>query len=143
MLLKRYLQYCFAVSSGSRSEAGAILRSLSGGAVPENARMSDDGFADSVYESLVRRGLEVDRSIGIGGYTLDIAVRSEGRYVLGIECDGVQDLGRMSPRERDYHRRRYLEAMGWKVYRVWLPAWHRNPDAEMDRITDLAGLRRA
>ena len=142
-LLKRYLQYCFAVSSGSRSEAGAILRSLSGGAVPENARMSDDGFADSVYESLVRRGLDVDRSIGIGGYTLDMAVRSEGRYVLGIECDGVQDLGRMSPRERDYHRRRYLEAMGWKVYRVWLPAWHKNPDAEMDRITDLAGLRRA
>ena len=34
------------------------------------------------------KGYDIDTQVGIGGYRIDIAVRKDGKYVLGIECDG-------------------------------------------------------
>ena len=140
-LLKRYLQYCFAVSSGARAEADSILRSL--GSSEQDNVLASDVLADKVYMAMVRRGFEVDRHVGIGGYTLDMAVRRNGRYVLGIECDSALYSSGMSPRERDLHRRRYLESMGWNVYRIWSPMWWKDPEAVMDRISSIIDSERA
>ena len=138
-LLKLYLQYCFAVSDGNRMAAEGILRSLNEAPeVPADAAI-DDRFEDMVFSTLKSRGLDVVRDVGIGGYTIDIAVRRNGRFVLGIECDGKLYHSRMNTRERDWHRRRYLESRGWNMYRVWSPSWWRNPQAEADRIVEIAG----
>ena len=65
---------------------------------------------------------------------MDLAIRRGGRYVLGIECDGRLYHSDMNIRERDYHRRKYLESRGWNVYRVWSPNWWKNPSAEVEKI---------
>ena len=132
-LLRSYLQYCFAVSSGDRMAAEGVLRSVGQMSVPED-RVTDDRFGDQVYESLRSRGLDVVRGVGIGGYGIDVAVRKNGKFVLGIECDGRLYHSAMSPRERDWQRRRYLESRGWHIERAWCSDWWRDPQAAADAI---------
>ena len=75
--------------------------------------------------------------MGIGGYCIDLAIRKNGKFVLGLECDGKLYHSNMSIRERDYHRRKYLESRGWKIYRLWSPSWWKNPEAEVNRISKI------
>lgn len=83
---------------------------------------------------LRERGLEVDTQVGVGGYRIDQAVKKNGRYVLGIECDGKLYHSSKSARERDLHRQNYLESREWRIYRIWSPNWRKNPVAEVDKI---------
>lgn len=138
-LLKKYLQYCFAVSDGNRNAAEGILRSFNGSFDRRPDAELDDRFEDMVFNALAGRGLDVVKDVGIGGYSIDVAVRRNGRFVLGIECDGKLYRSRMNTRERDYHRRKYLESRGWTMYRVWSPTWWRDPSSEADRIVELVG----
>ncbi|MDD7423944.1 MAG: AAA domain-containing protein [Candidatus Methanomethylophilaceae archaeon] len=133
-LLKQYLRYCFAVSSGDKNSVRNILGSMNDTEDIENGTTLDDVFADRVYDALVKHGFDVERNVGIGGYSMDLAIRRGGRYVLGIECDGRLYHSDMNIRERDYHRRKYLESRGWNVYRVWSPNWWKNPSAEVEKI---------
>ena len=103
---------------------------------PTEGGSEDDRFADAVFESLRSKGLDVVRDVGAGGYGVDIAVRKDGRFVLGIECDGRLYHSTMSTRERDWHRRRYLESRGWNVTRAWCADWWRDPGAAADGIAD-------
>ena len=136
-ILKKYLQYAKAVSDGDKGLEQSILESF-GGRMPGGAEASagEDPTAERVYNILTERGYTVERDVGIGGYRIDLAVVHEGRYVLGIECDGR--LYRMSSnsRERDYHRQKYLESRGWRIHRVWTPWLWRNEEEEMGRITE-------
>ena len=134
-LLKMYLQYCSAVSSGDRMAVESTLRALDR-TRPTEGGSEDDRFADAVFESLRSKGLDVVRDVGAGGYGVDIAVRKDGRFVLGIECDGRRYHSTMSTRERDWHRRRYLESRGWNVTRAWCADWWRDPEAAADGIAD-------
>ena len=132
-LLKLYLRYCDAVSSGDRMGIGNVLKSVDG--LRQSAENpEDDRFADRVFDALRSEGLDVVRDVGAGGYGIDIAIRKEGRFVLGIECDGRLYHSAMSTRERDWHRRRYLESRGWNVTRAWCADWWRDPKAAADGI---------
>jgi hypothetical protein len=58
----------------------------------EVAAAADTPFEQAVAAELVRRGLTVERRVGFGGYTVDIAVvdpQRNGVYLLGVECDGA------------------------------------------------------
>ena len=136
-LLKSYLQYCFAVSSGDRMAAVSVLRSVGTVFAPAKEKATDDRFADSVYSILRSKGLDVVRDVGAGGYGIDIAVRKGGRFVLGIECDGRLYHSAMSTRERDWQRRRYLESRGWHIHRAWCSEWWDDPQAAADRIVSM------
>ena len=74
---------------------------------------------------------------GIGGYRIDMAVVKDGRYVLGIECDGKLYHSSASARDRDYHRQKYLESRGWRIHRIWSSNWWNNPSAEIDKICNI------
>ncbi len=132
-LLKRYLEYAFAVSSGDREEQKAILGSFS----PVKRTVEADSgsvFDDQIYNALKLRGCDVEKNVGIGGYSIDVAVRKGDRYVLGIECDSALYSGAESTRERDYHRQKYLESRGWKIRRVWSNSWWNDPESEIEAI---------
>ena len=135
-LLKLYLEYCFAVSSDDRQTANGILRSLHRG-TDDTKVAADRTFADRVFRKLTSKGLDVVRDVGIGGYTIDMAVRKNGRFVLGIECDGTLYHSGMDDRERDWHMQRYLESRGWNIVRAWSPKWWKDADAEADRIVSI------
>ncbi len=132
-ILKKYLEYAFAISDGNKEEAELILRSFGEtyGIMPA---AFETEYAQKVAEALRERGYEIDTQVGIGGYRIDIAVRKGGKYVLGIECDGKLYSTSSSARERDYHRQKYLESRGWKIKRMWSMDWWRDSEAEINKI---------
>ena len=132
-LLRKYLEYAFAVSRKDKETARQIL--LSFGDTGSNEMLHfDSDFENQVYDALVARGYTVETQIGIGGYSIDLAIKQEDRYVLGIECDGKLYHSSKSARERDYHRQKYLESRGWAIHRIWSTNWWKSPSKEIDKI---------
>ena len=132
-ILKKYLEYAFAISNGNKEEAEMLLRSFGEtyGIMPA---AFETEYAQKVAEALRQKGYEIDTQVGIGGYRIDIAVRKEGKYVLGIECDGKLYSTSSSTRERDYHRQKYLESRGWRIMRMWSMDWWRDPEQQIQKI---------
>ncbi len=97
----------------------------------------DSEFEEQVYDALKDRGLDVDTQIGVGGYSIDLAVKKNGRYLLGIECDGKLYHSSNSARERDFHRQKYLESRGWRIHRIWSPNWWNDKEKELDKIVSI------
>ena len=135
-ILKRYLEYAFAVSREDHDEAEMILRSF-GETYGIVAAPLETEFAQRVADALREKGYDIDTQVGIGGYRIDIAVRKGGKYVLGIECDGKLYSVASSARERDYHRQKYLESRGWKIKRIWSMDWWRDPQREIYNICEI------
>ncbi|MBE6528916.1 MAG: DUF4011 domain-containing protein [Thermoplasmata archaeon] len=135
-ILKKYLQYADAISNGDRELADEILHSFGDERWTETEDFDSGRIADKVYNALMRKGYTVERNVGIGGYQIDLAVKQDNKYILGIECDSrLYEISR-STRERDYHRQKYLESRGWRIHRVWTPGFWKNPDKEISRIID-------
>ncbi len=133
-ILKKYLQYANAISSGDNESAKQIL--LSFGDSENNGRIIsfDSEFEVQVYDALVEQGYNVETQVGIGGYSIDLAIKRDGKYILGIECDGRLYHSSKSARERDYHRQKYLESRGWRIHRIWSTNWWKNPKVEIQKI---------
>ncbi len=135
-ILKKYLEYSFAISNGNKEEAELILRSF-GETFGIVAAPLETEFAQKVADALREKGYEIDTQVGIGGYRIDIAVKKNGKYILGIECDGKLYSVASSARERDYHRQKYLESRGWNIKRIWSMDWWRDPQREVYEICSL------
>ena len=134
--LRKYLEYAFAVSDNDKEREKTILESFVGPMTKEEN--PESVFNDQICEALKARGFDAEKNVGIGGYSIDVAVKEDGRYILGIECDNSLYDGARSTRERDYHRQKYLESRGWRVRRVWSNHWWNNPDKEIEEIvTDI------
>lgn len=97
----------------------------------------DDVFEDQVAAALHARGHQVHRKVGVAGIFIDLAIADPehpGRYILGIECDGVSYRAARSARDRDRLRRSVLEGHGWIIHRIWAADWFHRPNAELDRL---------
>lgn len=139
-IFKKYLEYAEAVSSGRKEVAHEILLSLCDVRTQSAAAtVYESPFADEVYEGLIKRGFEVDKNVGIGGYSIDLAVKSQGKYILGIECDSHLYETPDSARDRDVHRQEYLESRGWNLHRVWSTNWWHSPQKELEKIQKIVG----
>lgn len=139
--LKKYLEYAFAVSNHDKETARNVLLSFSDQANLGEYVSFDSVFEEQVYDALVAEGYDVDTQVGIGGYSIDLAIKYEGNYVLGVECDGKLYHSSKSARERDYHRQKYLESRGWTIYRIWSPNWWKDPKNEIARISTIVNSR--
>lgn len=135
-ILKKYLQYARAVSDGNKDMADSILKSFGDERWEAPDDIGSSKISDRVYNALARKGYTVEKNVGIGGYQIDLAVKQNNRYILGIECDSHLYSLSASTRERDYHRQKYLESRGWKIHRVWTPGMWKNPDREISRIIE-------
>lgn len=99
----------------------------------------DSPFEESVYDFLVGRGYRVATQVGCSGYRIDMAVyhpEYNGRFVIGIECDGASYHSARTARERDRVRQTILEDMGWKFYRIWSTDWIKDPEYEKNRLVE-------
>ncbi len=135
-ILQKYLEYAFAISNGDKEDAERVLQSF-GETYGIAPAAYETEYAQKVAEALRARGYEIDTQVGIGGYRIDIAIRKEGKYVLGIECDGKLYSTAASARERDYHRQKYLESRGWRIKRIWSSDWWRDSENEINKICAL------
>src|SRR5208282_5225342 len=65
---------------------------------------------------------------------IDLAVKdrqSDGRYLLGIECDGASYHSSRSARDRDRLRQAVLEDHGWIIHRIWSTDWFQRPQDQL------------
>ena len=128
--LRRYLEYV-------RNPEGALESETTGTGEPESP------FEEAVLAALRSRGHRVDAQVGVSGYRIDLAIRSEDgeRFDLGIECDGLTYHNSPTARDRDWLRQQVLEGLGWRIHRVWSTAWTRDPRTEIAAIEQ--ALKRA
>ena len=84
-----------------------------------------------------KRVAEVALAIEAEHGKIDIAVKKNGKYVLGIECDGKLYSISRSARERDYHRQKYLETRGWRIKRLWSIDWWNDSQREIYNLCSL------
>lgn len=101
-----------------------------------------------VYESLLdediaseiqKMGYTVVPQVGCSGYKIDIGVLdpvNAGCYLLGVECDGATYRSSNSARDRDRLREEVLRHLGWRIHRVWSPAWVARRDSEIKRLKE-------
>jgi len=134
-ILKKYLQYAWAVNNRQKELATSILNSFGNDRWESERIVHDDSTVpERIYNSLVRKGYTVERNVGIGGYQIDLAIKQNNRFILGVECDSHIYEMSTTTRERDYHRQKYLESRGWHIHRVWTPGMWKNPELEINKI---------
>ena len=107
------------------------------GIANETGRGADSVFEEQVASRLTNQGYDVKMQIGTAGFFVDLAVsdpEKPGRFVLGIECDGVQYHSSRSARDRDRLRQYVLEAHGWVLHRIWSTDWFLRPDEETAKV---------
>jgi very-short-patch-repair endonuclease len=122
IMLRQYIE--FAMNGSSALHAG-------------QTESEKDAFLDIVAEYLTARGYKIKKYVGCSGNKIDIAVthpENENCFVAGIECDGFSYAAAKSARDRDHLRKSVLEAMGWRIYRVWSPEWRVNQDIEAQKL---------
>ena len=104
----------------------------------QSGRPIGSPFEEAVKEALESRfGWEVHTQVGVAGFFIDLAIvdpERKGRYVIGIECDGVAYHSSPSARERDRLRQSILESQGWFIHRLWGVDFFRKKEQELDKI---------
>ena len=99
-------------------------------------READSVFEEQVAAALRARGYSIRTQIGIAGFFIDLAVADQdvpGRYIIGIECDGVPYHSSRSARDRDRLRQAVLEDHGWIIHRIWSTDWFRRPANQLEK----------
>ena len=107
----------------------------------------DSPFEEAVYDFLSAKGYEVVTQVGCSGFRIDMAIKhptQNGKFAIGIECDGASYHSSRTARERDRLRQIVLEDMGWTIYRIWSTDWIKNLKSEEEKLvkaidTALAG----
>ena len=130
-LLREFLKY---------AETGR-LESTSASAAAD----TDSPLERDVLSELTQKGLKVVPQVGVAGYKIDLGVLDEaspGRFLCGIECDGVAYHSSETARDRDRLRQQVLEARGWIIYRVWSTDWFKDRKGQIDRLLSLIELAR-
>ena len=99
----------------------------------------DSPFEEAVYDFLCSKGYEVVTQVGCSGFRIDMAIKhptQNGKFAIGIECDGAMYHSSRTARERDRLRQTVLEDMGWKIYRIWSTDWIKNQKYEEDKLIE-------
>ncbi len=84
-------------------------------------------------------GYDIVPEVGCSGYRIDIGVVdpvNPGNFLLGVECDGTTYKSSSSARDRDRLREQVLRQLGWRIHRIWSPAWVARRDSEIRRLKE-------
>ena len=99
----------------------------------------DSALDEDVAAEIKKLGYEVVPEVGCSGYRIDIGVVdpvNTGNFLLGVECDGATYKSSSSARDRDRLREQVLRQLGWRMHRIWSPAWVARRDSEIRRLKE-------
>jgi hypothetical protein len=99
----------------------------------------DSALDEDVANEIKKLGYQVVPEVGCSGYKIDLGVVdpvNKGCYLLGVECDGATYQSSSSARDRDRLREQVLRQLGWRIHRIWAPAWVSRRDSEIRRLKD-------
>lgn len=97
----------------------------------------DSPFEEAIYDFLQTKNYNVVTQVGCSGFRIDMAIKhptQNGKFVIGIECDGATYHSSRTARERDRLRQTVLEDMGWTIYRIWSTDWIKDPKTEEEKL---------
>ncbi len=106
---------------------------------PMAARPGPGDFEIAVARALRSHGFECQLQVGVAGFFIAAAVADPGnpqRFLLGIEGDGGSGHAASSVRDRDLHRRRILERLGWRIRRIASIDWFLDPAAALAPLVE-------
>ena len=86
----------------------------------------EDGLSNTIASFIEAQGYKVERSVGLSGYKVDIAVahpHKENVFMAGIECDGRAYAQQRTARDRDHIRSSVMGGLGWTLRREWSMDW--------------------
>jgi very-short-patch-repair endonuclease len=109
------------------------LESLIASAVAD----TESPLEQDVLTELSSRGINVVPQVGVAGYRIDLGILDDvtpGRFLCGIECDGVAYHESETARDRDRLRQQVLEARGWTIHRVWSTDWFKDRHGQIERL---------
>lgn len=134
--LRKYMEYCNSVSCGTNELTETLLKSLTN---EEKYKLpqQDLPITNQIYDALVEKGYQVERNVGIGGYEIELALKKDDKYVLGIETDNKLYSSYFDTRDRDVHRTQYFSARNWKIYRIWSYNWWHDRQKVLDEIENI------
>ncbi len=98
---------------------------------------TESPFERDVLNELTARSVSVVPQVGVAGYRIDLGVLDDnlpGRFLCGIECDGVAYHSSETARDRDRLRQQVLEARGWTIIRVWSTDWFKDRQGQIERL---------
>src|SRR5262249_10160224 len=98
---------------------------------------TESPFEQDVLTELIGRGINVVPQVGVAGYRIDFGILNDvtpGRFLCGIECDGVAYHESETDRDRDRLRQQVLEARGWTIHRVWSTDWFKDRHGQIERL---------
>ena len=104
-----------------------------------SGREEESPFEEAVRKAVESLGHEVHAQVGIAGFFIDLAVvdrERQGRYLLGIECDGATYHSSRSARDRDRLRQAVLEDHGWIIHRIWSTDWFQRPAEQLRKVAE-------
>jgi very-short-patch-repair endonuclease len=107
---------------------------------------TDSLLEQDVLTELSQRGVTVVPQVGVAGYRIDLGVLDDvtpGRFLCGIECDGVAYHSSETARDRDRLRQQVLEARGWTIHRVWSTDWFKDRQGQIQRLLSLIETARS
>lgn len=139
--------------SGNVSDGPRLLREFLAyaehrrldGAIATAMADAESPFESDVAAELIRRGVRVQPQVGVSGYRVDLGVLDDdaaGRFVCGIECDGVGYHSMETVRDRDRLRQQVLEDRGWIIHRVWSTDWFKDRQGQIERLMALINQSR-
>jgi very-short-patch-repair endonuclease len=105
--------------------------------IANQAAATESPFELDVLHALTARGASLVPQVGVSGYRIDFGVQdpaAPGRFVCGLECDGVAYHASPTARDRDRLRQQVLEARGWTIYRVWSTDWFKDRPGQIERL---------
>ena len=96
-------------------------------------KTDDEESFEAAVQAFLKRALKdrvdftIHKDVGCSGYRMNLAIPdpyNDGKYILGIECDGENYFSSKVCRDRDRLREQVLVGLGWKIYRVWATDWY-------------------
>ena len=99
----------------------------------------ESALDEDVAAEIKKMGYEIVPQVGCSGYRIDIGVVdpvNPGSFLLGVECDGATYKSSSSARDRDRLREQVLRQLGWRIHRIWSPAWVARRDSEIRRLKE-------
>ena len=137
-LLKDYLLYTKAVSEQDETTLSHTLNQLS--PIQNNHFVSDvkHPLVNKVEAFLNEHGYTTKYKVGIGQFTIELAVYKDEQLVAGLEFDYSVYRSALNDRARDIHQPNYLKVRGWKIIRLFSHQAYHQPDAFFQQLlTDL------
>lgn len=105
-----------------------------------SSQMANDNIiASDIANALRQHGLITTLNVGRSHFKVDIAIsrkETPDTYELGILLDGATYRDTQTTRDREIVQTSVLEALRWKVMRVWSIDWFNNRDRVVSRILE-------